>query len=263
MPDVGRWGAVDPLASKYYRLSPMVYAANNPVVLIDPNGRELDYSKLGKPERKEFRALFKELRRSSETGKAVAKFLKSKKSGRIVLRAGPKTSGYASFTSNWQISSPETDTEGNETGRTKYDRTHPETEPDFSNASETGGALNVDFQGLKDSREPSAFDSFVEEAAHAALFGTAAKENGSNIDVDLPKGNDEFSAKAIVGQIEKEYRPITNYSNDAIARAFGVQAFANKSAVGFYPAALKWRSEQSFPYSIGRSQKQSQVSFFN
>jgi len=37
---IGRWGVVDPMAEKYYNISSYVYCANNPVSLIDPNGRE-------------------------------------------------------------------------------------------------------------------------------------------------------------------------------------------------------------------------------
>ena len=38
MPDIGRWGVLDPLAEKYYNDSPYAYTANDPINLIDPNG---------------------------------------------------------------------------------------------------------------------------------------------------------------------------------------------------------------------------------
>ena len=39
-PNIGRFTQVDPLAEKYYHLSPYAYCANNPVNLVDLNGEE-------------------------------------------------------------------------------------------------------------------------------------------------------------------------------------------------------------------------------
>ena len=40
-PNIGRWLSPDPLAEKYPGLSPYVYAADNPIIYFDPNGKEV------------------------------------------------------------------------------------------------------------------------------------------------------------------------------------------------------------------------------
>jgi RHS repeat-associated protein len=46
---VGRWWVPDPLAEKYYGISPYAFAGNNPIRYIDPNGEEPYDPRTGRP----------------------------------------------------------------------------------------------------------------------------------------------------------------------------------------------------------------------
>ena len=40
-PGMSSWWQVDPLAEKYPSISPYAYVANNPIVFVDPDGRQI------------------------------------------------------------------------------------------------------------------------------------------------------------------------------------------------------------------------------
>lgn len=41
-PILARWDRIDPLCEKYYNVSPYNYCLNNPVMLVDPDGKDPD-----------------------------------------------------------------------------------------------------------------------------------------------------------------------------------------------------------------------------
>jgi RHS repeat-associated protein len=53
-PAMGRFMTIDPLAEKYYSISPYAYCLNNPVKFVDPDGMRVETGSMTKDEQKEY-----------------------------------------------------------------------------------------------------------------------------------------------------------------------------------------------------------------
>jgi RHS repeat-associated protein len=61
---IGRWMSLDPAAKKYPEMSPYVGIGNNPILLVDPDGREIDLSNLSDEEKSQYGSTIKLLKES-------------------------------------------------------------------------------------------------------------------------------------------------------------------------------------------------------
>ena len=80
----GRFLTPDPLAEKYYSISPYVYCANNPIRYIDPTGMEIDLSQMSEEERNQYSEQIAERRENSGLFNTMYSSLESSKDVYVV-----------------------------------------------------------------------------------------------------------------------------------------------------------------------------------
>src|SRR5690606_26223834 len=80
-PDLGRWGAIDPLSEIYAPLSPYNYVGNSPVGLVDPDGMAVTVSFVG-DNSKEARKLFAQVINQILGGQFEVTLTAQKKNGK-------------------------------------------------------------------------------------------------------------------------------------------------------------------------------------
>ncbi|WP_082994713.1 DUF6443 domain-containing protein [Aquimarina megaterium] len=95
---LGRWMNIDPMANKYYPISPYAYVANNPIMFIDPDGKRIILPK-DKQQRKSVRRTLRKLRRSSKTARSHIRRLKRDKNHDVTVKVSNNPRGGSRFIS--------------------------------------------------------------------------------------------------------------------------------------------------------------------
>ena len=246
---LARTWQIDPMASKYYFFSPYSWVANNPILLTDPTGMEIDLSGLDKKDR---RIVKKALRqhKSSGTYKNLYKQIKKSDSRYVVNldRSGEMGLKGGTFDGNFSFNTGgDTDPDTGETLE-GLDIQNAKIEDEFA-PNEKGGIITLNADLLGD--DPADLSHLlVEEVVHAAQYDDANKGQDNPTGL-LATADVEFEAKAIVGQIASESRNrLVTTRVDKLANGIGTLLFrTGKINNSHYSSTLsKWHSHPDNPY---------------
>lgn len=196
--------------------------------------------------------------KSSGTYKNLYKQLK-KSDNRYVIKADNNTNSTtgASFDGNWSTTLEGPDGES-------LTIQNPATANDFA-ADEKGGTITLNFGivDVLDKKDQASVlgDFAVEEVVHAAQYDNA--NGGSN----AAPANEEFEAKAIVGQIKSESRRgMWTTAVDQIAHDFGTNAFKTGiiNANEYQKSLKRWHTDPRLkPYYSKRRRNNVMPSLLN
>ena len=233
-PELGRWMAVDPLASKYYSISPYTYVANIPTRLIDPNGMEIDWDVDNKKEKRELKKTVREMKRSSETFRKEWKQLKKSESVYTIHASKGHDKAMAVMG-------------GGDPGQGRFDGKYGErADPNSDLASlgdvtpnGTGGDIMINTEVIGNNQGNILEQTLGEEITHAMQYDNVVGGDPNKAFNDNMPGllDQEFEAKTITGMILQEsnmYRSSNISDIEATPIRYGAGLSSGTQNIGSY-----------------------------